>query len=232
MKLAPLGDDAVIATLGEKLDVETASAACALSRALLAKPLPGVGECVPANASVTVFYDPGRVPKKKDATPYDRVCQWVASRAAAAKAPELASARRLVVPVCYGGEFGADLDAVASAHGLEPAQVVALHSGADYFVSAVGFAPGFAYLVGMPEELHTPRRKTPRTRVPAGSVAIGGAQTGIYPFETPGGWNLIGATPWRLFHPYAEVPTRLQTGDCVRFKPVTPEEFATLRNSP
>jgi len=110
-------------------------------------------------------------------------------------------------------------------------EVVSVHSGAEYFVSAVGFTPGFPYLGGLPERLHTPRRKTPRIRVPAGSVAIGGAQTGIYPCETPGGWNLIGCTPWRLFNPHARPPTLLQVGDRVRFQPITSTEYAAGRTS-
>jgi inhibitor of KinA len=137
----------------------------------------------------------------------------------------------VTLPVCYGGEFGLDLEAVGAAHGLTCDEVVALHSGAEYFVSAIGFIPGFPYLRGLPDALHTPRRKTPRTRVAAGSVAIGGDQTGIYPFETPGGWSLIGCTPWRLFNPYSQAPSFLQVGDRVRFRPITPEEFGASRSS-
>jgi inhibitor of KinA len=136
-----------------------------------------------------------------------------------------------MVPVCYGGEWGPDLETIGRAHGLSADEVVSVHSGAEYLVSAVGFTPGFPYLSGLPERLHTPRRETPRTRVPAGSVAIGGAQTGIYPFETPGGWNLIGRTPWRLFNPHARPPTLLQVGDRVRFRPITSGEYAAARTS-
>ena len=137
----------------------------------------------------------------------------------------------MTLPVCYGGEFGLDLETVGAAHGLTGTEVVALHSSVEYLVSAIGFIPGFPYLRGLPEQLHTPRRKTPRTRVPAGSVAIGGAQTGIYPFEIPGGWSLIGCTPWRLFNPYSQAPSFLQVGDRVRFKPITPEEYGASRSS-
>jgi inhibitor of KinA len=157
------------------------------------------------------------------------VCQWIEDRAAAAEQGEHAAGRLLTIPVCYGGEWGLDLDAVGAAHGLSVEEVVSLHCGAEYFVSAVGFTPGFPYLGGLPERLHTPRRKTPRTRVPAGTVAIGGTQTGIYPFETPGGWNLIGRTPWRLFDPYARPPALCQVGDRVRFQSVTPAEFQSLQ---
>jgi inhibitor of KinA len=219
MKLAPLGDAAVVVTLAETLDAGTVAAVQALVAALEAGPLPGLVECVPANAGLTVFYDPVRVARKEGPSAYDRVCQWIGERATVVE-------RRVVIPVCYGGEWGPDLEAVAAAHGVSAEEVVARHSGAEYFVSAVGFTPGFPYLGGLPESLHTPRRGTPRTRVPGGSVAIGGAQTGIYPFETPGGWHLIGRTPLRLFNPQSRPPALLQAGDRVRFRRIAPAKFA------
>jgi inhibitor of KinA len=226
MKLAALGDSAVLVILGETLDVATVAQAQALAAALEAEPLPGLLECVAANVGVTVHYDPVRVSRLGDGSPHECVCQWIRDRAAAA-ARHLREVveRRVEIPLCYGGEGGPDLEAVAAAHGLKTDEVVALHSGAEYFVSAVGFMPGFPYLGGLPEVLRTPRRPTPRTRVPAGSVGIGGAQSGIYPFETTGGWNLIGRTPLRLFNPQGRPPTLLQAGDRVRFRPIAMDEF-------
>jgi inhibitor of KinA len=189
-------------------------------------------EWVPANASVTVHYDPIRVGRKGDHPPVDRVREWLERCGAAPRPDRPAAGRAVVIPVCYGGAFGPDLDLVAAACGLSPAEVIARHSGAGYFVSAVGFTPGFPYLGGLPEALHTPRRKTPRVRVPPGSVGIGGVQTGIYPFETPGGWNLIGRTPLRLFNPLARPPAFLQAGDRVRLLEITPEEFGALAGRP
>lgn len=231
MKLAPLGDSAVIVTLGETPDTATVAAGRALAAALEARPLPGLIECAQANASVTVFYDPARVPKPGGTLPFERVCRWIRDRTPAAEPMALPPGRQVTVPVCYGGEFGLDLEAVGAAHGLGADEVIALHSGAEYSVSAIGFIPGFPYLRGLPEPLHTARRKTPRTRVPAGSVAIGGSQTGIYPFETPGGWNLIGCTPWRLFNAWSQTPSLLQVGDRVRFRPITSEEYGASRSS-
>jgi inhibitor of KinA len=230
MKLGPLGDSAVVVTLGDTLNVATASAAQRLVAALEAKPLPGLVECAAANASVTVFYDPVRLLKKGGLSPYERICEWIEARAAEADPQASGPGREMIVPVYYGGEFGPDLAAVGAAHGLSSDEVVALHSGAEYRVSAVGFTAGFPYLAGMPACLHTPRRKTPRIRVAAGSVAIGGAQTGIYSLETPGGWNLIGWTPWRLFNPHAQKPALLQVGDRVRFQPIVPDEFSAARS--
>jgi inhibitor of KinA len=231
MKLAPIGDSAVLVTLGGTPDEPTVAAARALVAALVAKPLAGFVECAQANGSVTVFYDPARTPVSSRDSPLERVCRWIESRAVAAGRIGIPPGRRVTVPVCYGGEFGLDLEAVGAARGLTCDEVVALHSGVEYFVSAIGFIPGFAYLRGLPERLHTPRRATPRTRVAAGSVAIGGAQTGIYPFETPGGWSLVGCTPWRLFNPYSQAPSFLQVGDRVRFRSITPEEYGASRSS-
>jgi inhibitor of KinA len=220
----------VVVTLGETLDAVTVAAAQRIAAALEAKPLVGLVECATANVSVTVLYDPVRLLKKGGPSPYERVCEWIESRAAEADPQPPDPGREIVVPVCYGGEFGPDLAAVGAEHGLTADEVVALHSGAEYRVSAVGFTPGFPYLAGMPARLHTPRRKTPRIRVAAGSVAIGGAQTGIYSFVTPGGWNLIGWTPWRLFNPHAQRPALLQVGDRVRFQPIVPDEYGSARS--
>jgi inhibitor of KinA len=226
MKIAALGDAAVLVRLGESPDAATVANVQALAAALETDPLPGFMECVAANATVTVHYDPVRIPRPEGASAHDRVCQWVRERAAATvrRVREVVE-RRVEIPVCYGGDEGPDLDSVAAAHGLKAEEVVALHSSVEYFVSAVGFAPGFPYLGGLPPQLHTPRRATPRTRVPAGSVGIGGAQTGVYPFETPGGWHLVGRTPLRLFNPQARPPSMLQVGDRVRFRAITLEEF-------
>ncbi len=226
MKIKPLGDSAVIATVGRTLDVAVIGAVQALAAALEADPLPGYIECVPANLSVTVIYDAARMVRGGQHSPYERICRWIGDRAAAAARPAAGTVeRRVVIPVCYGGDAGPDLEAVAAAHHLTAAQVVERHSHAEYRVSAIGFAPGFPYLIGLPESLHTPRRPTPRTRVPAGSVAIGGAQTGIYPSASPGGWHLIGRTPLRLFDPLARPPALLQTGDWVQFDTISSEEF-------
>ncbi len=127
--------------------------------------------------------------------------------------------RRIELPVTYGGEKGPDLTEVARHNNLSEKQVVELHSSVDYVVWFLGFQPGFPYLGGLPEALHTPRRKEPRLQVAAGSVGIGGSQTGIYPLSTPGGWQLIGHTSLRLFDPHRDTPVLLRPGDSVRFIP-------------
>jgi len=129
------------------------------------------------------------------------------------------------IPVCYGGEFGPDLDDVAAAHETSPDAIVAMHAAGTYTVAMIGFLPGFPYLDGLAAELHTPRRASPRTAVPAGSVGIGGGSTGIYPFTSPGGWHVIGRTPRALFAPTREQPALLQPGDRVQFIPIDPAQF-------
>lgn len=129
------------------------------------------------------------------------------------------------IPVCYGGELGPDLPEVAAAHGLSEEEVVEIHASADYLVYMLGFAPGFAYLGGLPKRIATPRRRTPRLSIPAGTVGIAGDQTGVYPIATPGGWQLIGRTPDPLFLPDAMPPALLRAGDIVRFRPISRAEF-------
>jgi inhibitor of KinA len=132
------------------------------------------------------------------------------------------------IPVCYEGDFGPDMADVVAHTGRSSNEIVRLHAGANYLVQCVGFTPGFPFLSGLPRELATPRRPTPRTQVPAGSVAIGGRQTGIYPLASPGGWNLIGRTPLRLFDSASPSPVFLQVGDRVRFRAISSVEFDSL----
>jgi KipI family sensor histidine kinase inhibitor len=133
--------------------------------------------------------------------------------------------REIEIPVCYGADFGPDLSDVAAYHRTTPQHVIDLHTSASYVVYFLGFVPGFAYLGGLPDKLATPRLASPRQRVPAGSVAIGGSQTGVYPFPTPGGWRLIGRTPVALFRPDRHNMSLLSIGDHVRFVPISLDEF-------
>jgi inhibitor of KinA len=232
MTLAPLGDSAVSVTLGAGTDESALARTRALAAALAVAPSPGLVDIVPVYAAITVYYEPALWAAGGEA-PYARVCRFITERHKAVNAARRRlrrpAARAVEIPVCYGGDFGPDLAEVAAAHGLDADRVIALHAGASYVVLAIGFAPGFAYLGGLPPQIHTPRRTTPRVRVPAGAVGIGGAQTGVYPLETPGGWNLIGATPLRLFDASRAEPALLGAGDRVKFRSITPEEFAAWK---
>jgi KipI family sensor histidine kinase inhibitor len=132
------------------------------------------------------------------------------------------------IPVCYGGDFGIDLTFVAEHVGLSEQQVIELHSATRYLVHFLGFSPGFGYLGGLPKQLECPRLESPRLTVAAGSVGIAGAQTGVYPIDSPGGWRIIGRTPLRMFDPLADAPTRLEPGDMVEFLPIDSEDFAEI----
>lgn len=162
---------------------------------MAAAAIPGVVETVPAFASLLIFYDPL-------VTEYDAVAAAVQKLAQAPDSDTAAEEGRLVeIPVCYGGAFGPDLPFVAEHAGLTETEVIRLHAGRDYPIYMLGFLPGFPYLGGLDERLFTPRLPTPRTAIPAGSVGIGGEQTGVYPIASPGGWQLIGRTPLKLFDP-------------------------------
>ncbi|MFI5357701.1 MAG: 5-oxoprolinase subunit PxpB [Opitutales bacterium] len=223
MHIAPMGDSAVVIELGNVIKETTLARVRALAIALSHEPPAGVFDVVPAFTSVTVFYD---LPLTMG---LEALCAELKVRAERVKPLKRKAVRTITIPVCYGGEFGPDLAAVAAHAKLSEEAVVARHAGSHYLVHAVGFTPGFPYLGGLPEELHTPRQAAPRTRVPAGSVGIGGALTGIYPLESPGGWNLIGRTPLALFRAGEAEPALLRVADRVKFKPMTPEEFAAWK---
>jgi len=213
MTIAPLGDSALLVRVGDSLGevLET-------TRRLRRARIPGVEEVVPAFASVSVFL--------KSPLDYEHC---LASIRAALRRPAIsrpAEPPRLIeIPVCYDAEFGLDLTVVAKQTRLSPNEIACCHARAKYRVRCVGFTPGFPYLEGLPRILATPRRASPRTSVAPGSVAIGGRQTGIYPLASPGGWNIIGRTPLRLFDLTRDHPALLRAGDAVRFVAITREEF-------
>lgn len=204
-----LGERAVVLELSPPASLTQQRRIWQLARQLGAAT--AVREVVPGMNNLTVLlHEPVR-----DAQP---VLDWLTAQWQQTSASEL-TPRVVEIPVIYGGEAGPDLDDVARHSGLTPEQVVLQHSQADYVVFFLGFQPGFPYLGGLPERLATPRRSEPRLQVPAGSVGIGGSQTGIYPQATPGGWQLIGRTPLPLFDRHRQPPALLQPGDTVRFVP-------------
>jgi len=224
MALIDVGDRAV-AVVVEAADAASRMAAVrALSEAIREADLPGVTDVVPSPGRVTVVYDPLRI--SSHASLRVRVESIEAAGVGAVAAGDEA---RHEIPVCYGGDLGPDLDEVCTIHGIDSDQFVALHTEPDYLVEAIGFLPGFGYFTGLPARLATPRRSTPRRVVPAGSVGIGGGQTGAYPCASPGGWNLVGATPTRLFDASRPRPALLAVGDRVRFVAIDHDEFERWR---
>jgi KipI family sensor histidine kinase inhibitor len=225
--IEPLGESALLLRFGEGLDAATNARVHAASAALQAAHLPGIVDIVPAYATLALHYDPLAWVDTRNGSPSNHVAAAVR---AIFETPPTATHRETAhidIPVCYGGEHGPDLDALAHHAGLETADAIARHSAAIYTVAMLGFAPGFPYLFGLDTALHMPRHATPRTRVPAGSVAIGGAQTGIYPTELPGGWQLIGRTSVTLFDARRDPPSLVMPGDRVRFVPITASEFVS-----
>lgn len=224
-EILPLGDRALVLRFGRRIDVDVNRRVLAAWRQLVPACLPGVIDLVPAYASLTVLYDWQQLPEAGR----DRPWHWLAGEVDRVLADSVGdtpeSGRQVEVPVCYGGEHGPDLAAVAEASRLSEAEVVRRHAGADYQVAFLGFRPGFPYLLGLDPALALPRLDTPRPQIAAGSVGIGGAQTGVYPVAGPGGWRLIGRTPLSLFDPTRDPPMVLAPGDRVRFVPMARAEF-------
>ena len=227
--IEPLAEDALLLRFGDGIDIATNARVHAAASALRDAGLTGVIDIAPAYATLLVRFDPldlvGDTLPETIAKTLDPGLRRDDEQEATALGND---ARVVAIPVCYGGDCGPDIDAVAEHAGLVRDEVIARHAAAEYTVAMLGFAPGFPYLLGLDAALHVPRRATPRTRVPAGSVAIGGAQTGIYPRELPGGWHLIGRTPLALFDPQCDPPCLLAPGDRVRFRAIDAGEFARL----
>ncbi len=213
LRAIPLGDSAVTIVFGTERSVQLLRRIHEAARSLAAARIPHVDDVVPAYLALTVFYDALRVS-------YDRIAKTLLDECdqPVRAGGESTESRQHVIPVRYDGM---DLLAVAAATGLAIADVIARHTSRIYTVDLLGFVPGFAYLSEIDPSLQLPRRPEPRPRVPAGSVAIAAAQTGVYPLDTPGGWHIIGRTDIVMFDPARDPPALLRAGDTVRFESVT-----------
>ncbi|OQP86535.1 allophanate hydrolase [Rhizobium rhizosphaerae] len=219
-RLAASGDRAVVIELSDEISEETNRRVVALAEDLDRHPIAGVVETVPTYRSLLVSYDP-LILRGRD------LRSLLLQRLATMRI-DGTRGRRLIVPVLYGGGAGLDLAAMAEMKQMHAADLVALHGAADYRVYMIGFAPGFAYLGGLPEVLHTPRLAVPRQRIEAGSIGIGGRQASINSVAGPSGWRFIGRTPLRLFDPAREHPFLLKAGDHVRFRAIDEAEAEAL----
>ena len=222
----PFGDCGLLVEFGNTIDPETNRRVLNLDNALQEQPVEGAKEFVPTYRSLLIRYDQTRTTYEKLCSDINDLEQRIAEASNVNSNPA-----RIVIPVVYGGEFGQDLENVAKTHDLTAAEVVKLHSEKDYRVYMIGFVTGFPYLGEVDDRIVTPRLETPRLKVPAGSVGIAEKQTGIYPCEAPGGWRIIGKTPLRLFNYRKEPPAMLKPGDTVRFKPISGQQFNSLRES-
>ena len=224
-QIETLAEDALLLRFGEAIELAVNARVHAAAKRLQEQ-LTGI-ECVPAYASLMLRFDPTQWYEAGSEAPYQRLLASV-MRALSELSGTSESVREVEIPVLYGGEAGPDLAAVAAHTGLSFDAVIARHSAAIYRVAMLGFAPGFPYLLGLDPALAVPRRGDPRISVPAGSVAIGGSQTGIYPQALPGGWQLIGRTPRVLFDLHESSPSLLQPGDRVRFRAIDEGEYQRL----
>ncbi len=206
----------------ERIDLAINARAISLARSLQVSPIRGVRDVVPAYRSVAVFFDPLRTDYNALLDRLERDAAWSVQEPAEHRQP-------IRVPVCYGGEFGPDLPSVARFARITEDEVVAMHAAGTYRVFMLGFVPGFAYLGLVDPRIAAPRHSTPRVRVPLGSVGIAGVQTGIYPAETPGGWQLIGRTPLKSFDMTRPEPFLMKPGDSVTFLPIDRAEYERLR---
>ncbi|MGB7555687.1 MAG: 5-oxoprolinase subunit PxpB [Candidatus Korobacteraceae bacterium] len=224
MKVIPASDSSLLVVFGNEISPELHERVIGLFHSLQARQDPRIRNLHPGYTSLLIDFDPLRLT-------HDELSAVVQQLTLASDSTVDQPASLATIPVCYDIEFGPDLQDVAHHAGLSVDQVVRLHSSPTYLVYFLGFTPGFVYLGGLPQVLHTPRLTTPRPSIAGGSVGIAGAQTGIYPFNSPGGWKLIGRTPVRMFDPEAAPPTRLQPGDRMKFIPIDRATFEDLRRS-
>lgn len=216
------GDCGLLVEYGDAIDPEINRKVRAMAIAMAQQTPTGVLEYIPTYRSIIIMYDPS-------STNALRLKEDLFALEEGLSAIEIAPPDTTEIPVCYGGDLGPDIEFVAQTHNLTVDDVIGIHSEPDYQIYMIGFTPGFPFLGGLPEVLHTPRLETPRTLVPAGSVGIANAQTGIYPIDSPGGWQLIGRTPVKLFDPDSCNPFLLKAGDKLKFKPISRKTYDSLK---
>ena len=230
LTIEALGETMLLLRFGHGIDAVLNARVHEAAAALRQARLPGVTDIVPAYASLAIVYSPTAI-GTHDELAWRHLTAVVGATLAMPAAGAVATPSVVEIPVRYGAEAGPDLEELSQRLGLPASTIVARHAAADYRVAMLGFAPGFPYLLGLDPSLHAPRRANPRTRVPRGSVAIGAAQTGIYPSELPGGWQLIGRTPLALFDPRREPACLLAAGDHVHFRAIDDAEFDRLERA-
>jgi inhibitor of KinA len=226
-QIEPVGDRCLLIRLGQHLDAQVSQTVQAVAALLMARPIPGVIDVVPVFTTVALHYLPTGFARGRESA-FAQLSRQVEDLLARG-IPRLAQSGRVVeIPACYGGEFGPDLEDVATRCSLTPQEVVELHCAVPQLLYTFFFSPGNPYAGPLDPRLQVPRRSTPRTLVPAGSVSIANGISSIYQMATPGGWNLIARTPWNLFDLRNDPPTRLQLGDQLRFVSISPADFAAM----
>jgi len=217
-----MGDRGLLLEFGDEISSEVNEKVRRMALAIQTEAIEGIIETVPTYRSLLIFYNPLILPIEELRKRLKHIEEGL--RQTRFPDPKLTK-----IPVFYGGSFGPDLEEVAKYHRISPKEVIRLHCSKPYFIYMIGFMPGFPYMGELPDALVTPRLKTPRLSVPAGSVAIAQRQTGIYSMESPGGWQILGRTPVKLFNPEKDPPTLLQMGDLVQFYPIKKKEFESWK---
>ncbi|MCQ2557857.1 MAG: 5-oxoprolinase subunit PxpB [Oscillospiraceae bacterium] len=217
-KILVAGDSSVLIQFEQKIDPLINRRVAATVQLIREQHIPGLVDMIPTYCSLLINYDPRVIL-------YDALVERLSQLMKMEIAADSGRKRVFEIPVCYGGELGPDLQIVADHANLSPEEVIRIHTSTDYLIYMLGFLPGFTYLGGLDEQIHTPRLPNPRLLIPAGSVGIGGSQTGIYPLDSPGGWNLIGRTPVKTYDPNRAVPILVEAGDYIRFVSIDRAEY-------
>ncbi len=225
IKFCNQGESGLVVELGTTIDQEINATVHRLAASLQQEFTSGINAVVPTYRSLMIYFDPLQVSRNEIKVRVENIYAKVAADTATTQ-----QCRVVYIPTCYGGDFGPDLPFVASHTGLDPAEVILIHTSTAYKLYMIGFTPGFPYLGGMSEKIAAPRLEKPRTCIPAGSVGIAGTQTGLYPMESPGGWQLIGRTPLKVFNPSSTKPFLYVAGDYLKFEAVSPAEFAAIES--
>ena len=222
IKILTAGDSSLLIEFGNEISPKINQKIATTVKLMKEQHIEGVVDIIPAFCSLLINYDP-RVIGYEELKKRMKALVKVDIKAEAGKK------KVYEIPVCYGGEYGPDLENIAKHAGLSEQEVIEIHSSRDYLIYMLGFLPGFTYLGGLDERIHTPRLASPRLKISAGSVGIGGSQTGIYPLDSPGGWQLMGMTPIKTYDPDREVPILVEAGDYIRFVPVSEEEYFRIK---
>ena len=226
-----ISENAISLEFGNDINEETLGRIAGLNQCIKRNPFAGLLSTIPAYTTLTLYFNPVGLINDfnlKGLTTLDKISGYIKSLNVETKDDQQTNTQIIQIPVCYDPTFGFDLQELSSFYQLNKEEIIELHSSAVYTVYMIGFVPGFPYLGGLSEKLTAPRRQNPRAAIPAGSVGIAGQQTGIYPLETPGGWQIIGRTPLKLFNVNRQQPSLLKAGDKLKFEPISLREFEQI----